>query len=67
MLMMAEIEFTEKFGPGKCWKCGIRISSIEVVYEAESMAGRPSFTKIDYGVYPAKAQFCQQCYENFDV
>ena len=67
MLMMDKIEFKEKFGPGKCWKCGIRISSIEVVYEAESMAGRPSFTKVDYGVYPAKAQFCQQCYENFDV
>ena len=63
--MMAEIEFTEKFGPGKCWKCGIRISSIEVVYETESMTGRPSFTKVDYGVYPAKAQFCQQCYKKF--
>ena len=30
------------------------------------MAGRPSFTKVDYGVYPAKAQFCKKCYENYD-
>ena len=67
MLMMDKIEFTEKFGPGKCWKCGVKLSSIEVVYEAERMVGRPSFTKVDYGVYPAKAQFCQKCYENFDV
>ena len=66
MLMMDKIEFTEKFGPGKCWKCGVKISSIEVVYEAEDMAGRPSFTKVDYGVYPAHPQFCQKCYENFD-
>ena len=64
--MMAEIEFTEKFGPGKCWKCGIRISSIEVVYETESMAGRPSFTKVDYGLYPATPQFCKKCYGNFN-
>ena len=66
MLMMDKIEFTEKFGPGKCWKCGTKISSIDIVYEAEGMAGRPSFTKVDYGVYPAHPQFCQKCYENFD-
>ena len=65
--MMAEIEFTEKFGPGKCWKCGVKISSIGVVYEVEGMAGRPSFTKVDYGVYPAIAQFCKNCYKNFDT
>jgi hypothetical protein len=63
--MMAELEFTAKFGPGKCCKCGIRISAIEVVYETESMTGRPSFTKVDYGVYPATPQFCKKCYEKF--
>ena len=66
MLMTDKIEFIEKFGPGKCWKCGVKISSIEVVYEAEDMVGRPSFTKVDYGVYPALVQFCQKCYEKFD-
>jgi hypothetical protein len=66
MLIMNKIEFTEKFGPGKCWKCGVKISSIDVVYEAEGMAGRPSFTKVDYGVYPATPQFCKKCYDNFD-
>ena len=58
-----EIKFKVTFGPGKCWKCGVRVSSIELVYEAEEMVGRPSFTKVDYGVYPATPQFCQSCYE----
>ena len=62
MLMMDKIEFEVKFGPGKCWKCGVILSSIEIVYEAEDMVGRPSFTKVDYGVYPAKPQFCGKCY-----
>ena len=66
MLMMDKIKFEEKFGPAKCWKCGVKISSIDVVYEAEGMTGRPSFTKVDYGVYPAKAQFCQKCYEKIN-
>ena len=61
-----EIEFTEKFGPGKCWKCGSRISSIDVMFEAEDMIGRPSFTKVDYGVYPAIPQFCLKCYEKIN-
>ena len=66
MIMTTEIKFNEKFGPGKCWKCGIKISSIDVVYEAEDMVGRPSFTKIDYGVYPSVPQFCRKCYEKID-
>ena len=61
-----EIEFTEKFGPGKCWKCGTRVSSIDIMYEAEDMIGRPSFTKVDYGVYPAKPQFCLKCHGKFN-
>ena len=60
------IEFKKKFGPGKCWKCGTKLSSADLVYEAEDMIGRPSFTKVDYGVYPAVPQFCKNCYEKID-
>ena len=59
---MSSIYFSKKFGPGKCWKCGTKLSDIDLVYEAEDMVGRPSFTKVDYGVYPAKPQFCKNCY-----
>ena len=61
-MIVEKIEFKEKFGPGKCWKCGTKISSIDILYEAEDMVGRPSFTKVDYGVYPAIPQFCGECY-----
>ena len=57
------IEFKKKFGPGKCWKCGIKLSATDLMYEAKDMVGRPSFTKVDYGVYPTIPQFCQECYE----
>ena len=62
MLIVPEIEFKEKFGPAKCWKCGTRISGMELVHEAQDMVGRPSFTKETYGVYPALPQFCKKCY-----
>ena len=65
-MIVEKIEFKEKFGPGKCWKCGTKISSIDILYEAEDMVGRPSFTKIDYGVYPSVPQFCRKCYEKID-
>jgi hypothetical protein len=63
---MSEIEFKKKLGPGKCWKCGTKILSSDLVYEAEDMVGRPSFTKVDYGVYPATPQFCENCYGKID-
>ncbi len=61
--MVAEIEFKETYGPAKCWKCGTKLSSLDVVYEAEDMVGRPSFTKETYGVYPSIPQFCKICYK----
>jgi len=60
------MEFKEKFGPGKCWKCSIKLSSIDLVYEAQDMIGRPSFTKETYGVYPALPQFCKKCHDNIN-
>ena len=63
MLIVPEIEFKEKFGPAKCWKCGTKVSSLDVVYEAEDMVGRPSFTKETFLLHPQVPQFCQICYE----
>ena len=57
------VKYKIKFGPAKCWKCGIRISGVQLVHEAQDMVGRPSFTKETYGVYPAKPQFCGECYD----
>ena len=64
--MTTEIIFEIKFGPGKCWKCGIKLSAADLVYEAKDMVGRPSFTKVDYGVYPSIPQFCDKCHRKID-
>ena len=58
------MEFKEKFGPAKCWKCGIKLSSLDLVYEAKGMTGRPSFTKEQF--FEAIPQFCKKCYEKIN-
>ena len=42
---MNKIEFKEKFGPGKCSKCGVYIEDDVRMFVATNLAGRPSLTK----------------------
>ena len=59
------MEFKKTKGPAICWKCSIKLSSLDFVYEAESMTGRPSFTKEQF--FEATPQFCKKCYEKINV
>ena len=57
---MTEIIFKQKFGPGKCSKCGIYMESDVHVYVATNLAGRPSLVKDQLVV--VDPEFCEKCY-----
>jgi hypothetical protein len=57
---MSEIKFKEKFGPGKCSKCGAHIAIIDKMYVATNLTGRPSFR--NYQLVMVDPEFCEKCY-----
>jgi|TARA_R110000744_G_scaffold263587_1_gene377880 predicted Zn-ribbon and HTH transcriptional regulator len=57
---MSKIEFKEKFGPGKCSKCGVYIEDDVRMFVATNLAGRPSLTKDQLLV--VDPEFCENCH-----
>ena len=55
------IEFNDKFGPGKCSKCGIYIEEDVQLYVATNLSGRPSMIKDQ--LVMIDPEFCEKCYE----
>ena len=58
---MNKIEFKEKFGPGKCFKCGIYIEDDIRMFVASNLSGRPSLTKEQ--LVMVDPEFCEKCYD----
>ena len=57
---MNKIEFKEKFGPGKCSKCGIYIEDDIRMFVTSNLSGRPSLTKEQLVI--VDPEFCEKCY-----
>lgn len=57
---MSPIEFKEKFGPGKCSKCGVYIEDDVKMYVATNLSGRPSLVKDQ--LIMIDPEFCEKCY-----
>jgi hypothetical protein len=57
---MSKIKFKEKFGPGKCSKCGTHIAIIDKMYIATNLSGRPSLVKDQ--LIMVDPEFCEKCY-----
>ena len=57
---MSPIEFNEKFGPGKCSKCGVYIEDDVKMYVAMNLSGRPSLVKDQLVLIDP--EFCEKCY-----
>ena len=57
---MSKIKFKERFGPGKCTKCGIYIEDDVKMYVATNLSGRPSLVKDQ--LIMIDPEFCEKCY-----
>ena len=57
---MSPIEFNEKFGPGKCSKCGVYIEGDVTMYVAVNLSGRPSLVKDE--LVMIDPEFCEKCH-----
>lgn len=57
---MNKIEFVQKFGPGKCSKCGIYIEDNVKMFVATNLTGRPSIIKDQ--LILIDPEFCEKCH-----
>ena len=61
---MNKLEFIEKFGPGKCSKCGTYIEEADKMFVATNLTGRPSLIKDQLVL--VDPEFCENCHSKLD-